>query len=93
MSVVVDAGTLGNRLRTALRHEWDPIGIGMMAEARDEYDGYVDDLAGRVLRQATISEIFDYLWAVETQHMGLTGDAASTQLFAEALSSLPTATK
>ena len=92
MSVVMDAGTLRNRLRDALRHDWDPIGVGAIAEARDEYDAYIDQIAGLVLRRATTSEIFDFLWTIETQYMGLTGDAVSTRRFAEQISSLPTIT-
>ncbi len=93
MTIVIDAGTLRDRVSAALRHEWDPIGVGAIAEARDEYDAYADVLAGLVRRRAPPSEIFDYLWAVETEDMGLTGDAVATRRFAEEVSFLPTATE
>lgn len=86
MTVMVEGGSVRERLSEALRQDWDPIGVGAIPEARDEYDAYVDDLARLVLDRATPSAIFDHLWTIETQHMGLIGDAIATRRFAEQLS-------
>ena len=54
--------------------EWDPIGIGLYPEAKDEYDSYIPLLSGLLLMKKPKSEIFDYLWWIETGHMELTGN-------------------
>ena len=69
--------------------EWDPIGISQIAEAQDEYDSYVPDVYKLLITRRPKDEIFDYLWTLETQHMGLTGDRQATELFAERLLQIP----
>jgi len=72
-------------IRRALLQEWDPIGIGAIAEAQDEYDSYVPSIYKMLISQKPRHEIFDYLWWLETEHMGLTGDRQATEKFAERL--------
>ncbi len=55
-----------------LLNQWDPIGIADVVE--DEYDSYVPDLVALLTRRASAKEVGDYLWSVETQRMGLTGN-------------------
>jgi hypothetical protein len=76
-------------IRKALLKEWDPIGISDIAEAQDEYDSYVPDIYRLLITRRPKHEVFDYLWRLETQHMGLTGDRQSTQRFAERLLRIP----
>jgi hypothetical protein len=73
---------LQRRIHDALLHEWDPIGIEQFPEAQDEYDSYVPDVCHRLLSGASFEQVFDYLWSLETQHMGLRGDRQRTEQFA-----------
>jgi hypothetical protein len=68
-------------IRRAMLEQWDPIGVINIAEARDEYDDYVFDLYKRLVDGGSKSEVFDYLWSLETQHMGLSGNRDVTDSF------------
>ncbi len=76
-------------IKQALLKEWDPIGVGEIPEAQDEYDSYVSGVYKLLITRRPQHEIFDYLWTLETQHMGLTGDRQATERFAERLWRLP----
>ena len=71
------------RIRDALLHEWDPIGIQEFPEAQDEYDSYVVDVCQLLQSGASFQDVFVYLWSLETQHMGLRGDRQRTEQFAK----------
>lgn len=75
-------------IKEALMSEWDPIGVKDIPEAEGEYDGYVSTIYKMLIQEKTKEEIFDYLWCVETKHMGLTGNRQATDAFAERLLSL-----
>jgi hypothetical protein len=75
-------------IKEVLLNEWDPIGVKEIAEAQDEYDGYVPTIYKMLIQQRTEQEIFDYLWWAETDHMGLAGNRQATEAFAERLVSL-----
>ena len=61
----------GAGVRKLLMERWDPIGVGDMPEAADEYDSYVGTV-GRMLREgATPEELSAYLTQVRTETMGL----------------------
>ena len=77
-------------IRRALLQEWDPVGVGDIPEAQDEYDSYVSTLYKMLIAQKSRDEVFDYLWWLETEHMGLTGDRQATEKFADRLMQLPT---
>ena len=65
-------------IRRLLMEEWDPIGVCGIAEAADEYDGYLGAV-GRMLREgATRSELESYLTDIREHHMGL-GPSAFAQ--------------
>lgn len=76
-------------IRRVLLKEWDPIGVSEIKEAQDEYDSYVGAIYNMLIMQKTKADIFDYLWWLETEHMGLTGNRQSTEHFAERLLKLP----
>jgi hypothetical protein len=77
-------GTLYARVRQMILHEWDPIGIqGYKDWPQDEYDAYVRDVCELVLRSASLEEIIEYLWWLETEHMGLPGQRQHTEQFAK----------
>jgi hypothetical protein len=75
-------------IRKALLEEWDPIGVKDIPEAKNEYDGYVPKIYKMLIQRKTTEEIFDYLWWVENEYMGLTGNRQATMAFAERLMSL-----
>ena len=58
-------------IRRVLLEVWDPIGVGGVPQAQDEYDGYIERIFALLLEQASDEAILDYLfWAVKG-HMGL----------------------
>jgi len=68
-----------NAIREILLRAWDPIGVGDVAEAQDEYDTYIPGIYGRLIHRIPEQELFDHLWQIETQQMGLAGDRSKTQ--------------
>jgi hypothetical protein len=72
-------------IQKILLKEWDPIGIQDIPEAQDEYDSYISDICELIQSKKTESEVFDYLWRIETEHMGLSGDKKHTQTIAHKL--------
>lgn len=82
---------LREKVRYAVLHDWDPIGVGHVPEAKDEYDAYIPDLVQLIVQKQTEDKIFIYLWELETQHMGLVGNEIATRNFAKALHRMQTA--
>lgn len=69
---------LHEELHRFLMEQWDSIGVAEWPEAHDEYDGYVWQIMGLLLRDAPVHEISEYLWWIETEYMGL-GDNPSVR--------------
>ena len=76
-------------IRTALLKEWDPIGVKHFPEAQDEYDSYAPHIYSLLFTRRPQHELSDYLWRLETEHMGLTGNRKETERFAERLLRIP----
>ena len=74
-----------NIISLALMNNWDPIGVSGFDGAEDEYDMYVGDIFYILNNNPDIDKIFDYLWNLETIHMGLPGDKRATLNFSELL--------
>uniref|UniRef100_A0A486XT63 Uncharacterized protein n=1 Tax=Rheinheimera sp. BAL341 TaxID=1708203 RepID=A0A486XT63_9GAMM len=74
-----------NLVREAVHKEWDPIGVYEYSEEMGEYDGYVPNLCQLLLDGGTEDQVFSFLWAVETDSMGLTGDEQATRKFSKRL--------
>lgn len=85
----VQARIYHDAIRRILLKEWDPIGVSEIPEAQDEYDSYVGEIHKMLISRKPKYEIFDYLWWLETEHMGLTGNRQATEHFAERLAKLP----
>jgi hypothetical protein len=68
-----------------LLEEWDPIGIRGTCGAEDEYSQYASPAYKIILRSSSYRELFDFLWEIETQYMGLKGNRAKTERFAQNL--------
>lgn len=75
-------------IRKAVHLDWDPIGIASLTEEMGEYDNYLGRLCELVMENATEDELFSYLWKVETEFIGLPGNAAKTREFANWLRAL-----
>ncbi len=75
-------------IRRILLKDWDPIGIKDIAEAQDEYDTYVPAISQMITSHKSVHEIFEYLWWIETEHMGLIGNKQITKFIAAKLQSL-----
>jgi hypothetical protein len=89
-SVILDrAKRYHAAIKVALLHEWDPIGVREDPDAQHEYDSYVPAIYKLLITRRAQHEIFDYLWWVETTHMGLTGNRQATEHFAERLMPIP----
>ncbi len=65
---------ISTRIREILCDTWDPIGVGNLPEAHDEYDAYCHQLHGMLIRREARHKFVDYLWWAETQHMALPGN-------------------
>ncbi len=68
-----------------LHYKWDPIGVSDNPRAIREYDSYVPELCELICQNADGDVIFDYLWAIEVQHMGCDGNRAATLAFVDYL--------
>lgn len=70
-------------IRRAVHKNWDPIGVSELTTELGEYDPYVQGLYKLVYNNASEKEIFDYLWTVETDSIGLQGNRPATERFAK----------
>jgi hypothetical protein len=77
-------------VRRALHSDWDPIGNSDLTDQMGEYDSYVLGLCDLLSKNASEKEVFDYLWTVETESIGLHGNREATERFAYWLCSLTT---
>jgi len=68
-----------------LLRKWDPIGVADEPAAQDEYDGYIHEVHGMLIRHEPRHKLIDHLWWVETEHMGLFGNRSRTEVVADRL--------
>lgn len=79
---------LSKGVRALLLREWDPVGVGSEKKAADEYDTYVPQISGMILRGDTAATLARYLLQVERVQMGLPGNEGRARSVAAALISL-----
>jgi hypothetical protein len=84
----INKSEVSTKVSGLLMTSWDPIGVADVDGAHDEYDGYVEDVTLLVMEKASFEEIFNYLWSLETEHMGMRGNLEKTQSFAQELVAL-----
>lgn len=77
--------SLYEQVSTILLKEWDPIGVQNAPEAQDEYANYIPPICDLIISRKSESDIFDCLCWIETEHMGLKGNEASTKSIAKKL--------
>jgi hypothetical protein len=58
-------------IRQVLLRDWDPIGVGDLPEAQDEYDSYVGQVYGLLASGASDAALVDRLQQIEVVNMGL----------------------
>jgi len=75
-------------IRGILLREWDPIGVAEEPDAQDEYDSYIHEIHGMLIRHEPRHRLVDHLWWAETEHMGLFGDRRRTEAVADHLIAL-----
>ena len=71
-----------------LMTEWDPIGVGDVPAAKDEYEAYVEPVAELLLARKSTPELSGYLLDVERKNMGLRADPERAMKVAERLLAL-----
>ena len=76
-------------IREVLMRGWDPIGVADIPEASDEYDSYISQVHALLIRREPLYRMVEFLWWVETEHMGLAGNRRRTEQVAERLLRLP----
>lgn len=74
-----------NRINELMLKLWDPIGIGDVLGAEDEYAQYVNEIYEIIQNSNDHLELFEYLFELETKHIGLRGDKDKTRKFAHIL--------
>jgi hypothetical protein len=77
-----------NAIRDILLKEWDPIGVKDVPEAQDEYDSYIPGVCKLLINRESSENIFQYLWKIETDNMGLTGNRNHTKSIAKKLAEI-----
>lgn len=65
-----------------LHYIWDPIGVAGIAQARDEYDGYVDDICTLLWQDAGSDLIAEHLVEIAEHRMGIPDTERLAQLAA-----------
>lgn len=63
-----------DNVREILMSHWDPIGVAGEPAARGEYDAYAQRICGSLGLRQDRGALVDYLWRIETEHMGLRGN-------------------
>ena len=69
------------QVREAVHHRWDPIGVAAYSDELGEYDNYIPELCRLLKDGVSRQQIFDYLWVVETDSIGLNGNRQATEEF------------
>lgn len=82
-----------DEVREAVHYQWDPIGVAAYSDEMGEYDGYILNICEFLNGDVDEKEIFNYLWCIETESIGMTGDFNRTSQFASWLYGLKMARK
>lgn len=62
---------LAARVDEVLNYIWDPLGVRGVPEARGEYDSYVLQVTGLLLRGASAGDLAEFLGRLTRDRMGL----------------------
>jgi len=61
-------------VKNILLKEWDPIVINSNPNLHDEYDNYVMPVINNLIIGITIKELADFLYKIEEEDIGMSGD-------------------
>ena len=75
---------IAKKIDNFLFYEWDPIGINHENYGFDEYSNYVSHIHD-FLNLKDINQLFDLMWYIETNYIGLRGNFEHTKKSAEKL--------
>ncbi len=67
------------KINNLLLTHWDPIGVQNTDFAHDEYLQYAHEIYEMIQHLNSDDELFEYLWELETEHMGLEGNRIKTK--------------
>ena len=74
MGMTIDQKILYKKIDEILWFEWDPIGVNVYEEARDEHDSYLPQIFSLKIHGANKGTIAALLFKIETETMGLVGN-------------------
>ncbi|MET0604870.1 MAG: hypothetical protein ABWZ80_00290 [Beijerinckiaceae bacterium] len=77
-----------DRVLSVLMSDWDPIDIGGVVAAKDEYDDVASRIVGLLLSQASSASIAEELIRIETDDMGVKPDVTRATRVAVRLKSV-----
>lgn len=77
--------TILEDINSELLFNWDPIGVSNLPETQDEYLHYSESIYKIVSHSKDYCDLFEYLWFLETKHMGLDGNYEKTLDFSKKL--------
>ena len=58
-------------IRSVMLQDWDPIGVGEIDEARDEYDSYIAPVYRILVGTRSVDELAECLSRIEREEMGI----------------------
>jgi hypothetical protein len=67
--------------------EWDPIAVSHVPEAQDEYDSYISQIHGMLIRREPRHKLVDFLWWQRPRIWGF-GNRRRTESVADSLLNL-----
>ena len=65
------AKEIQDQIRSILLTDWDPIGVGEIPEAADEYDGYVGGIYRLLNAHASVDDVARHLHEIVISSIGL----------------------
>lgn len=77
--------TTHERIENAFIEDWNPLCLKNDEDTRKKYYSYASTVYKLLLFHKSEKEIFDYLWSVETEKMGLKGNKEKTKEFVKKL--------
>jgi hypothetical protein len=74
------AKEIQDQIRSILLTDWDPIGVGEIPEAADEYDGYVGGIYRLLSSHASVEDVAPHLHEIVISSIGLSSGGADDHL-------------
>ncbi|MFR9166167.1 MAG: hypothetical protein ACLVKO_08140 [Dysgonomonas sp.] len=75
-------------IRYILFYKWDPIGVNNNKKLENEYDDYIGKIITILINENTIDNVAQYLYQIEQNEIGVTGDYYKCKEIAKELQNL-----